>query len=90
MSFLNTREGDDNQPWFMELTPTAPHNPLTPEADYANAAVPSFASDPSTFESDISDKPSWVASGQKTPATLFGDPNANPPTPGVYGPRSAR
>ena len=84
LSFLSSRESDDDQPWFMELTPTAPHNPWTPEADYANAAVPTFPSNPGTFESDISDKPPWVATGQKTPATLFGDPNANPPTPGVY------
>jgi arylsulfatase A-like enzyme len=83
LSFLDGSETDDDQPWFMELTPTAPHNPFTPEADYANAPVPAFSSDPSTFESDISDKPGWVAQGQKTPQALLGDPNANPPTAGV-------
>jgi arylsulfatase A-like enzyme len=84
LSFLDDRESDDDQPWFLDLSPTAPHNPWVPEADYANAAVPTFPSDPSTFESDITDKPSWVAGAQKAPEALFGNPLANPPTAGVY------
>jgi arylsulfatase A-like enzyme len=84
LSFLDARESADNQPWFLQLTPTAPHTPWTPEASYANAAVPAFPSTPATFEADISDKPPWVAGAQKAPAELFGDPLANPPTPGTY------
>jgi len=53
-------EFDDARPWFMQVTPIAPHRPATPEAKYASAAVPAYAPDPSVGEADRSDKPAFV------------------------------
>ncbi len=38
ISFINDTEKNDDQPFFMFLTPTAPHNPLQAAPRYANKA----------------------------------------------------
>jgi arylsulfatase A-like enzyme len=54
------------KPWFLYLTPTAPHWPTTAESKYEGAPVPDFVENPAFFESDRSDKPPNVqaVSGQ--------------------------
>lgn len=56
--FLASAENaNDAQPWYLSLNFMAPHEPATPEATYANLAVP-----PLTFpdEPDRSDKPAYI------------------------------
>jgi arylsulfatase A-like enzyme len=50
----------DAAPWFMYLATTAPHAPMIPKPQYADAAVPPWRPSPAVFESDRSDKPPWV------------------------------
>lgn len=60
LSFLNTFETNDSQPWLMYVHTTAPHEPATPENKYATASVPPYTDNPATTEEDRSDKPSYV------------------------------
>ena len=61
MAFLDDfDQTDDAAPWFMYVTPFAPHAPFTPEAAYEDTPVASWPGNPAVFESDRSDKPLWV------------------------------
>jgi arylsulfatase A-like enzyme/chitodextrinase len=51
---------DDDRPFYLHLTPVAPHSPFTAEAKYATATVPPLVTTPAHFETDRSDKPSFV------------------------------
>ena len=51
---------DDDRPWYLQVTPIAPHGPTQPEAKYADAVVPPWDPAPSVGEVDRSDKPQWV------------------------------
>lgn len=53
---------DDSRPFYMQLTPVAPHSPSTAEAKYASAAVPPATVTPAHTETDRSDKPPFVIS----------------------------
>ena len=59
-------ESNDAQPWYLYLTPQAPHSPTQPEAKYANAPVTDMALTPAMTESDITDKPVWVRNTAQT------------------------
>ena len=72
-SFIDQTEANDSQPWFMELTPTTPHSPFTPEAKYANAPVPEFSPSPNYFEADRSDKPPYVQADNEDPNVVQQD-----------------
>jgi arylsulfatase A-like enzyme len=50
----------DAQPWFLHLTPSAPHGPVIPEQRFANAPVGPFPANPATAETDLSDKPPFL------------------------------
>lgn len=52
--------GDDPRPWFMYVTPLAPHEPTTAAPKYANAPVPPWKKTPALWEEDLSDKPSYL------------------------------
>lgn len=52
------QRADDARPWYMYFALIAPHSPATPEARYADAAVPRWVRPP--FEADRSDKPAYV------------------------------
>lgn len=58
--FLNDFEANDEQPWYLYLTPQAPHAPTTPETKYQNASFPNLVPSPAFSETDISDKPIQV------------------------------
>src|SRR4051794_11844576 len=73
VTFLNDREANDSQPWFLYLAPYAPHLPATPEDQYANAPIPPFTPNPATWESDRSDKPPWVQFAQLDQAQVISD-----------------
>jgi arylsulfatase A-like enzyme len=58
-AFLRDQELEDDRPWFMFVTPNAPHPPSTPETAYADAPVSFWPGSPATSEADLSDKPPW-------------------------------
>jgi arylsulfatase A-like enzyme len=60
VSLLQHFEADDSRPWFLYIAPYAPHRPSTPQPNYAEASVPRWRPNPAVYESDRSDKPSWV------------------------------
>lgn len=66
VDFIRRAESDDEQPFFLFVSPTAPHLPLKPAPrhannPYADAKVPTS---PNFQEDDISDKSWWLrASG---------------------------
>ncbi len=51
---------NDAKPWFMYLSPLAPHSPRTPEAKYANTPVPPWPGNPAVNE-NVSDKPPYLS-----------------------------
>ena len=55
---------DDDKPWFMVVTPTAPHSPATTTRKYQNAPIPDFNF---VKEKDRSDKPSYVQKSRVSP-----------------------
>jgi arylsulfatase A-like enzyme len=55
-SFIASSAG---QPFFLEVTPTAPHDPRIPAPRYANLGV-NVTRPPNFNEADVSDKPAWV------------------------------
>jgi arylsulfatase A-like enzyme len=55
--YLKTFEANDEQPWFIDLTPFAPHVPSQPKARYAEAPLKDWAGNPAVLEDDLSDKP---------------------------------
>jgi arylsulfatase A-like enzyme len=63
--FLQENESNDSQPWFLEITPYAPHSPYeidTPytAANYPQSNFPPYTLNPSQQETDLSDKPPYV------------------------------
>ena len=52
---------DDDRPFYLQVTPVAPHKPWEPEQQYANAPIPAWSPSPSVGEADRSDKPPWVS-----------------------------
>jgi arylsulfatase A-like enzyme len=64
LSFLSDFEEDDARPWFMVLTPTAPHSPYTPAEKFRRARVDPWKGNPAVLEEDRSDKPLYVQESQ--------------------------
>jgi arylsulfatase A-like enzyme len=58
--FLRSSEARDETPWFLHVTPIAPHRPFTPEMRYASAHVSLWTGNPAVREEDESDKPRYV------------------------------
>lgn len=63
-SHFMARSIDSGEPWFMYVAPVAAHAPFLPETRYAEAAVPLRPYNPAVDETDLSDKPPWVADRQ--------------------------
>jgi arylsulfatase A-like enzyme len=71
IDYLNDFEQrDDSKPFYMQLTPVAPHSPSTPEAAHANDTVPPMVLSPAQTETDRSDKPPFVRSRNNTVASV--------------------
>jgi arylsulfatase A-like enzyme len=66
LRILDNFERDDSRPFVLYVATQAPHESWQPEPQYASADVGSWAGNPSIFESDRSDKPSWVRNSHKT------------------------
>jgi arylsulfatase A-like enzyme len=57
---------NDDAPWFLVVTPFAPHNPALPSARYADASVPRWEPTPADLEKDRSDKPPIVRESHRS------------------------
>ncbi len=62
ISYLQSFEQNDDQPWLLYVAPQAPHSPMTPSAEYAYAPVPAWSGNPAVAETDKSDKPPPIRS----------------------------
>ncbi len=60
IEYLNHFEQQDTDPWFMQVSTNAPHEPATPATKYADAAIPAWNRSPAVLETDVSDKPAYV------------------------------
>ena len=58
---LDGFEAEDARPWYLYLTPQAPHPDFTPAPRHADAPVPEWDVNPAVGEADRGDKPPWVA-----------------------------
>jgi arylsulfatase A-like enzyme len=63
IDWLREFERDDRKPWFVYVTPTAPHTPFRAQRTYADTRVPKL-SNPAVREARIGDKPRFVARWQ--------------------------
>lgn len=55
------RDAPSDRPFFLEVTPSAPHRPWTPAPEDAGAYAQMPIVEPASFgETDVSDKPAWV------------------------------
>jgi arylsulfatase A-like enzyme len=62
IEYLRSFEREDARPWYISITPYAPHTPYTAEPRYRDAPVGSWSGNPAVFETDKSDKPPYVRS----------------------------
>jgi arylsulfatase A-like enzyme len=68
--FLDSFESQDSAPWFIYVTPFAPHGPPLPASRHEEAAVAPWTSNPAVEESDVTDKPHWVQRAVPDPERL--------------------
>jgi arylsulfatase A-like enzyme len=60
LRFLRDFEDVDRRPWFLIVSPLAPHKPFTPERRYADEPTPPWPLSPAILEQDLSDKPPFL------------------------------
>jgi arylsulfatase A-like enzyme len=70
VDFITRSESDDRRPWFLVVTPTAPHMPATPEPKYVDAPVPDQDRHESYYEADLTDKPDWLRQMRTLPENV--------------------
>lgn len=63
-SFIEEAESDDARPWFLYLAPNAPHMPALPARRHQGVKVGPFETNPAVDETDVSDKPAYVAASE--------------------------
>ena len=67
LGLLDTWEvNNDDRPWFLQVSPYAPHDPADPAPRYASATFPPWPGNPAVFETDRSDKPPSVRNAHRT------------------------
>ncbi len=60
VGFLDDFEAEDERPWYLYLTPQAPHMDFTAAPRHVGAPVPPWEPNPAVLEADRTDKPAWV------------------------------
>lgn len=60
---------DDDAPWLLFVTPSAPHAPYAPAPRHRKSKVPTWEPNPAMSEEDRSDKPPWVQEREVTGPT---------------------
>jgi N-acetylglucosamine-6-sulfatase len=65
VDYIDRTESNDDQPFLLYLTPTAPHYPIGPPDRYQPnpLAGEKLQPRPNRNESDVSDKPTWLRDG---------------------------
>jgi arylsulfatase A-like enzyme len=71
VSFIQNAEANDSQPWFLDLSTTAPHAPFAADTQYANAPTPPYNTRPSYYEADRSDKSPYIQMRTDDEATVL-------------------
>jgi arylsulfatase A-like enzyme len=66
LDLLDEWESNDAQPWYLSVSPYAPHDPADPAARHAAATFPPWPGNPAVFEADKSDKPPSVKGASRT------------------------
>ncbi|WP_241661163.1 sulfatase family protein [Thermomonospora catenispora] len=66
VDFLRRRRGDP-RPWFLYVTPYAPHEPFWPESAYADLAVPPWDGNPAVARTGREGKPAYIRGADGTP-----------------------
>lgn len=64
-TFLDDFEADDARPWFMYVTPQAPHSDFEPADRHVDAPVPAFVPSPA-FDDDKADKAPFLRDLDRT------------------------
>ena len=60
MAFLDEFEADDQRPWLMFVTVSAPHYPFFSSDEFATADVPEWEENPALAEDNLGDKPGFA------------------------------
>jgi len=60
VGYLDWFEKRDSQPWFLYVSPFAPHAPAQPAHAYRNERVPEWSLNPAVLEEDRTDKPPFI------------------------------
>lgn len=66
LRFLDSTETEDARPWFLVVTPQAPHAPATLPPRHQGARIPPLRPNPAMLEDDRSDKPPYVRDREQT------------------------
>jgi arylsulfatase A-like enzyme len=66
-TFIDDFEADDNRPWFMYVTPQAPHSDFEPAQRHLDAEVPDFVPGPA-FDEDKTDMAPFLKDRNRTMA----------------------
>jgi arylsulfatase A-like enzyme len=64
IDFINDFQQNPSKPWYLELTPQAPHNPMTPAPEYADAPLPPWQ--PSPAVGNEATKPDFIRNQHDT------------------------
>ena len=71
-TFLDDFEADDNRPWFMYVTPQAPHSDFHPADRHVDAPVPAFVPSPA-FDDDQDDLAPFLRDRNRTMADTIAE-----------------
>jgi arylsulfatase A-like enzyme len=66
LDLLDDWESNDGRPWFLFLSPYAPHDPADPAVRHQGALFSQWLGNPGVFETDKSDKPPYVRNAGHT------------------------
>jgi arylsulfatase A-like enzyme len=64
IDFIDDFHQNPNKPWYLELTPQAPHNPMTPAPQYTDAPLPPWQ--PSPAVGNEATKPAFIQAQHDT------------------------
>jgi arylsulfatase A-like enzyme len=66
LDLIDDWESNDARPWFMFLSPYAPHDPADPATRHNGMIFPQWLGNPGVFELDKGDKPPYVKNAHHT------------------------
>jgi arylsulfatase A-like enzyme len=66
LDLIDDWESNDAKPWFMFLSPYAPHDPADPATRHNGMIFPPWLGNPAVFEQERGDKPPYVRNAHHT------------------------